>query len=545
MLCCVVRKAYLCSVKRALKYIFRTLLVLVLLVVMLAASLYLPPVQRWAVNRLTAYIEKETGLEVSIGSVHLAFPLDLSLGQVRIAKPPTDLINVEHALVDLDLTRLLSLHVGVEAIELSDGSIHTTDLIETLAMDGSIGKLKIVADDIDLKKKKVNVTEASLDGCVLDMMLREAAEEDTTESAPIDWQIDVEQLKINNSQLTVGDEQQSFKVAASIREASLDAGDINLSNGVYRVGKVKLEADNLAYDIPGSNPIKGFDVNHLAFRDVSLDLDKLSYTTGTGLLTLDLNRLAFKEKSGFQLDNLAVNLSLDDKHLTVRGLDLKTPHSSAQGNIDMDWNAFSPKERGQLKTDLQASLGHKDVLCLAEAYLPKDLVKCYPSQPLNIDLVANGNIDELALQLDAQHAVLFYGTARTFAGYHACNGDDANHCEDDACQDDTDHGGKGVLEKVFHCFGIFNILFIYCRAAKLRNVGRNAKFICVFIRQSIFCEAKDMKKVLTNRPGLLVFCRKRTISFAAQNKILRATEQNPSRQREKLFQWLGNVFQSH
>ena len=117
--------------KRALKYIFGTLLALVLLVVMLAASLYLPPVQRWAVNRLTAYIEKETGLEVSIGSVHLSPLLDLSLGQVRVAKPPTDLINVEHALVDLDLTRLLTLHVGVEAIELSDGSIHTTDLIES------------------------------------------------------------------------------------------------------------------------------------------------------------------------------------------------------------------------------------------------------------------------------------------------------------------------------------------------------------------------------------------------------------------------------
>ena len=154
--------------KRALKYILRTLLALVLLIIMLIASLYLPPVQRWAVNRLTAYIEEQTGLEVSIGSVHLSPLLDLSLGQVHIAKPPTDVIDVEHALVDLDLTRLLTLHVGVEAIELSDGSIHTTDLIETLAMDGDIGNLRIVADDIDLRKKTVNVKEASLDGCVLD-----------------------------------------------------------------------------------------------------------------------------------------------------------------------------------------------------------------------------------------------------------------------------------------------------------------------------------------------------------------------------------------
>ena len=365
---------------------------------MLVASLYLPPVQRWAVNRITAYVEEQTGLEVSIGSVHLSPLLDLSLGQVHIAKPPTDVIDVEHALVDLDLTRLLTLHVGVEAIELSDGSIHTTDLIETLAMDGDIGNLRIVADDIDLRKKTVNVKEASLDGCVLDMKLREAAEEDTTESAPLDWQIDVEKLNINQSKIALQLPNDAMRVNAAIRQASLDAGDISLSKGIYRVGKVSLSADSLSYDIPGSNPVKGLDVNHLAFRDAELALDKLSYDQNTSALNVQLKRLAFKEKSGFQLDNLAVNLSLDSKHLTARGLDLKTPHSSASGNLDLDWNAFSPKERGQLKADLQASLGHQDVLCLAEAYMPKDLAKCYPSQPLNIDLFATGNIDDLSLQ---------------------------------------------------------------------------------------------------------------------------------------------------
>ena len=125
--------------KRALKYIFRTLLAIVLLIVMLAASLYLPPVQRWAVNRLTAYLEEKTGLEVSIGSVHLSPLLDLKLGQVHVAKPPTDVLNVEGMLVDLDLTRLLTGHVGVEAIELSDGNINTTEWIESLQMEGSIG----------------------------------------------------------------------------------------------------------------------------------------------------------------------------------------------------------------------------------------------------------------------------------------------------------------------------------------------------------------------------------------------------------------------
>ena len=83
--------------------------------------------------------------------------------------------------VDLDLTRLLLLRVGVEAVELSEGSIYTTDLIEALCLEGNIGVLRVVADDIDLRRKRVNVTDATIDGCALDIKLRETEEEDTTE----------------------------------------------------------------------------------------------------------------------------------------------------------------------------------------------------------------------------------------------------------------------------------------------------------------------------------------------------------------------------
>lgn len=338
--------------KRALKILFRTLLVVFLLVVMLAASLYLPPVQRWAVDRLTAYLQEETGLEVSIGSVHLAFPLDLRLGQVHVAQAETDVIDVAHVLVDLDLTHLFRKRIGVEAIELKDGSIYSTDLIETLCMEGSLGSLRVVADDIDLRRQKVRVNEATLDGCVLDIKLREAAEEDTTESAPVDWQIDVDKVRIHNSRFTIQNEPPDFKFGIAIREASLDAGDIRLSDEAYLVGNVKLAVDSLRY-------------NQLAFRDMELELDKFSY---------------------------------DSTHLTLAKLDLLTPNSSAQGNVHLEWNALTPQKRGQIKANMQASLGSEDVLSLATEYMPDGLAACYPSQPLNIELLVSGNVDSLALQ---------------------------------------------------------------------------------------------------------------------------------------------------
>lgn len=392
--------SYLCGVKRALKYILRTLLALVLLIVLLAASLYLPPVQRWAVKKLTAYLEEQTGLEVSVGSVHLAFPLDLSLGQVHLAQPPTDVLDVGHALVDLDLTRLLFLRIGVEAVELSEGSIYTTDLIETLCMKGGIGQLRIVCDDIDLRSQKVSVKDASLDGCDLDIQLRNAAEEDTTESEPVDWQIDISQVNIRQSRIALQMPGDSMRVSAAIRQASLDAGDISLSQGAYRIGSISLQADSLTYDVPQADTLAvlGLDVNHLAFRDMELQLHKLSFLQNTSALNAQLRRLAFCEKSGFVLNNLAFNLSLDSAQVTLSGLDLQTPQSSASGNVNLDWNALSPKRRGQMKADLQASLGREDVLCLAAAYLPDGLAACYPAQPLNLDLYATGNVDSLSLQ---------------------------------------------------------------------------------------------------------------------------------------------------
>ena len=138
--------------KRTLKYIFKALLVLVLLIAMLVVSLYLPPIQKWAVGRLSTWAKKEAGFELTVGSVRLTPLLDLRLENVHIEKAPTDIIDVESAIVDLDLSRLLLLHVGVEAIELSQGNVHITELIESVALDGTINNITLIADDIDLRK---------------------------------------------------------------------------------------------------------------------------------------------------------------------------------------------------------------------------------------------------------------------------------------------------------------------------------------------------------------------------------------------------------
>ena len=61
-----------------------------------------------------------------------------------------------------------------------------------------------------------------------------------------------------------------------------------------------------------------------------------------------------------------------------------------------------------------------------------------------------GTLYDFGVKRDAQHAVLGNGGSCSFAGYHACNGDDTDNGKDDAGQDDAHHRGQRVLEKVFH-----------------------------------------------------------------------------------------------
>lgn len=351
--------------KRVLKYILRTLLALLLLVVLLAASLYLPPVQRWAVSRLTDYLEAETGLQVSIGSVHLSPLLDLRLGQVHVAQPPTDLIAAERLLVDLDLSRILSRHVGVEAIELSRVEAHMQTLIESVALDGKLGSLRLVADDIDLREKKINVSEAMLDGCDLDLTLRQTADDDTTQSEPVDWKIDVEQIIIRHSNVKIQDEPLSFMAEAAIRDARLAGGDIDLRGGAYRAGRLSIAADSIRFS-PSGQPQDAF-----ALNDIGLSLDAFSY---------------------------------DATRLDLEGLNIKTPNSFVKAK-SLSYVAPKGDESGQeaspsvwsIDGSLNASLGQADVLSLAGRFMPKDLVRHYPRQPINLELVARGNTDRLSL----------------------------------------------------------------------------------------------------------------------------------------------------
>ena len=72
--------------KKVIKWIGIAVLIPILLCLLLAVLIYLPPVQNWAVKKVAAIASEKTGMEITVGHVSLAFPLDLQLDDFKAIK---------------------------------------------------------------------------------------------------------------------------------------------------------------------------------------------------------------------------------------------------------------------------------------------------------------------------------------------------------------------------------------------------------------------------------------------------------------------------
>lgn len=385
--------------KRALKWASALILTPVLLIVILMAAFYIPPVQRWVVKEISEYASEQSGLDITMEKARISFLLDLDLHNLNVSDHGKEVLNVEKAIVDLNLWRILALKIGVEAVELQNGNIDTRELIATLRLKGQLKDFNLRADNVDLKHNNIILNGANIAGCDLDIALKDTTVIDTTESKPVTWGFDIEKIAITDSRIMLHMPYDSMTLQTGLKEALLEDGDIDLEHSIYRVKRLKIVADSLHYDLPYQPVLtEGLDPSHIALYNFSTDLENAVFKQEDNYLAVNLKQLQLKERCGLNIDTLQANIIMDSTSLMVQGLKLATMHSRASGDADIHWNALSPqpsRPRRELSTALRARIGHQDFLALAGNYLPSDLKRVYPAQPLEMDIAAYGNIDSM------------------------------------------------------------------------------------------------------------------------------------------------------
>lgn len=405
--------------KRLLRWALWLVLCPVLLVMLLCVLVYLPPVQDWAVGIATKKLSEMTGKKVSIERLRITPLLDIDLVNLLILNPnrltdsdlqltfsdrdnllhPDTIVYAQSCVVDLDLGKLFSQQIEVEAFDLRQARVDTQDLLDELVVDGRLNRFKFDVHDVNLKSHRVNVNQITLDACDVDIALRDTVvvKEDST-STPSPWRLNFSNVSINDSRVAFHTVRDSMAIHAIIRALALDEGQVNLDRQLVTANDFTADIARLAYDWNYMEKQEAFDVNHLLLTDVALDLDDLTYDMESGSLKTRLDELKAKERCGFELTHMEGEVEMDSTRLFIPDAILRTPSSYVHASADMEWTALKPQKNGKMEAFLYTDLSKQDVLTLVGDRLPAGIAENYPDKMLSAELRLTGNVDAIQLQ---------------------------------------------------------------------------------------------------------------------------------------------------
>ena len=386
------------------KWVGVALLIPFLLIILLAVLLYLPPVQNWAVKQVASYASESTGMDISVKEVKLVFPLKLGVEGVKVLQPVDSLRNspnltlrnrkdtvadIQKMVVDVQLLPLFSNQVMVDELNFTKMKVNTTNFIHEARIKGDVGKLQLKAHGIDLGKERVNVNHALIADARLSVELSDTVPPDTTPSSNY-WKINIQQLKLKNTDFTLHMPGDTLQVNAYMGDALARTTYLDLYKGLYQIRHLDWKNGRVNYDQNYVRPVSGMDFNHLAFSDMALKADSFYFCDSK--LDIKIKEAKLKEKCGLKIDQLAGRFVMDSLKMQLLDMALLTPVSSLQASVDMDLNAFDEKAPGKLMTQVKGSLGRSDLFLFVGDALPKPMKNRWPYYPMKLEGTFRGNL---------------------------------------------------------------------------------------------------------------------------------------------------------
>ena len=370
----------------------------IFLFLLLFVLIYTPPVQKFAVDKAAEWLSEEMGMEVSVESVHLKFPLDLSMGGILAIHEGDTVLDARELDVSVRALPLLELQAEVDGIHLYDAKLNTKGMIDAAVIKGKLSELSLDSHSTDLKNGLAVVNKALLRDADLQVLLADSVPEDTS---TVDWRVQLDDLKLQRVKLAVllTPNVDSTWVTADVGDLQTKAF-IDLKEGAYRVDHLDMTGSKVAYDLRKTPRLpQQLDPNHLHFEEVSLKIDSLSYVGDD--FSMNLRQLAAKESSGLTIAEMQGRVVMDSLALTVPQLHVKTGDSDLSLAYRMDMNAFDDVNPGVFTLVGEGQIGKGDVVYFTRmggsdtkdacAMLNREL----PVRPMELQLRAEGNLKTL------------------------------------------------------------------------------------------------------------------------------------------------------
>ncbi len=219
-------------------------------------------------------------------------------------------------------------------------------------------------------------------------------------------QIDIEDIVVNKTKAEVTflprPQLTQSQSAAVVNPDSLTTTEQASLGWNLAVRNFAIKDFNAKYDDNNQKKLlEGLDTNHLAIEDLNFSLKDFQYTDAG--LNGNLQQFAFKEQSGFTLNNIKAYFQYGQQASFVKNLSIETPNTQFHTTTVLNYKSLAKltDELGQLSADVVISNSH---LGLKDAYLlMPDVFKANGLTKLNqekieIELIAKGLVSDLSIE---------------------------------------------------------------------------------------------------------------------------------------------------
>ena len=361
----------------------------ILLLLLMVVLLYLPPVQKWAVDKACAMLSEEMDMEVSVESVYLTFPLDLKMGGMLAIQEGDTVLDAQSLDLSIQLLPLFSGQIEVDGIQLENTKLNTREIVDAALVKGSIGHVSLDSHGIDLHASTMRFNHINLRDADLYVALADSVPEDTT-SEPSLWLIQLDDVLVERvkMQVLLAPQADSTLVGTYLERAQLE-GILDLASERYLFKDINIEGSALSYDIGTSKAAVGFDANHIEFTEFNTKIPAVTYL-GTGQMKVRINQLTGQERCGLTITSANGDINMDSISLNIPQFQLTTPTSSLQLTMSMDTQTPPAPSAGDLEATVTGQVGKSDLVPFVIASIP-EFQQTWPNESMRLDLHAYGH----------------------------------------------------------------------------------------------------------------------------------------------------------
>ncbi len=336
-------------------------------------------------------------------------------------------------------------HIGIGPINLSNFKVRYSDKIMGMDSRLSLGKFRLRSRDIDLNAMQINlhsVELANVSGEVEQWLAMPDTEEEDTSSSPLPF-IAFDKVALENINLSYKSIPDSIETTLRLGQFEITDTEVNLNEQDIAVDEITLKNTDLVALLPAPAPIDttvtvidttpptpfvwpdwkvkidGIDLaeNNIQFQmgqpietpgqfnasDIKLEGFRLladEIKLKDRKAHLQIKEFAFRDKSGFELDQLAFNLELNDKEIVVGHFGFSTPNNSLQSELKVTYAAIdsliqNPMSLGFNLDFDEANLSLTDVFFFSPDLAQDTFIQSISPYPLMLSGSITGKLSDI------------------------------------------------------------------------------------------------------------------------------------------------------